>query len=218
MQWVADVARVPVDDTGSSPEVCIIELGGTIGDIESMPFVEAFRQMLFRVGSSNFCCVHVSLVPQLSTVGEPKTKPTQASVRELRACGLHPDLLMCRCTSPLPKNVIDKISLFSQVPTDHVITVVDARDLYEVPILLDKQKLCDLLLNHFNLSPKLKVEYPILGKWKALTRRLQGASKTIQVALVGKYTKLNDAYLSVLKPAPCQRIRPWKAARCRVYT
>lgn len=199
MQWVADVARVPVDETGATPEVCIIELGGTIGDIESMPFVEAFRQMLFRVGTANFCCVHVSLVPQLSTVGEPKTKPTQASVRELRACGLHPDLLMCRCTSALPPSVLDKISLFSQVPVDHVIAVVDANDLYEVPILLDKQKLCLILLKHFNLSPKQKVEYPILGKWKALTRRLHGASKTIRVALVGKYTKLNDAYLSVLK-------------------
>ncbi|KAA3674898.1 CTP synthase [Paragonimus westermani] len=199
MQWVVDVAQVPVDESGQTPEVCIIELGGTIGDIESMPFVEAFRQMLFRVGCSNFCCVHVSLVPQLSSVGEPKTKPTQASVRELRACGLHPDLIMCRCTSALPKAVIDKISLFSQVPVERVLTVMDVGDLYEVPIRLDKQGVCRILLEHFRLSTKPKIEHPVLGKWQALTHRLRQATRPVRVAVVGKYTKLNDAYLSLLK-------------------
>ncbi|KAF8564726.1 hypothetical protein P879_07115 [Paragonimus westermani] len=222
MQWVVDVAQVPVDESGQMPEVCIIELGGTIGDIESMPFVEAFRQMLFRVGCSNFCCVHVSLVPQLSSVGEPKTKPTQwyqrapftiltpvelyfclimlqASVRELRACGLHPDLIMCRCTSALPKAVIDKISLFSQVPVERVLTVMDVGDLYEVPIHLDKQGVCRILLEHFRLSAKPKIEHPVLGKWQALTQRLRQATRPVRVAVVGKYTKLNDAYLSLLK-------------------
>ncbi|KAF7257117.1 hypothetical protein EG68_05134 [Paragonimus skrjabini miyazakii] len=199
MQWVVDVAQIPVDESGQVPEVCIIELGGTIGDIESMPFVEAFRQMLFRVGCSNFCCVHVSLVPQLSSVGEPKTKPTQASVRELRACGLHPDLIMCRCTSALPKAVIDKISLFSQVPVERVLTVMDVGDLYEVPIRLDKQGICRILLEHFRLSVKPKIEHPVLGKWQALTQRLRQATRPVRVAVVGKYTKLNDAYISLLK-------------------
>ncbi|CAL8086163.1 unnamed protein product [Calicophoron daubneyi] len=199
MQWVVDVAQNPVDESGLIPEVCIIELGGTIGDIESMPFVEAFRQMLFRVGNTNFCCVHVSLVPQLSTVGEPKTKPTQASVRELRACGLQPNLLMCRCSTPLPQSVIDKISLFSQVPSEHVFVVTDTRDLYEVPIRLDKQKICRVLLDHFQLIPKLSFDHPVLDKWKALTRRLNQATDTVHVAIVGKYTKLSDAYISLLK-------------------
>ncbi|KAG5451010.1 CTP synthase 1 [Clonorchis sinensis] len=199
MEWVADVAKIPVDESGLVPEVCIIELGGTIGDIESMPFVEAFRQMLFRVGSTNFCCVHVSLVPMLSTVGEPKTKPTQASVREVRACGLHPDLLMCRCTSALSQSVVEKISLFSQVPVDHVIAVTDSNHLYEVPLMLDKQRVCSILLEHFRLSPKPQIEYPVLGKWKALARRLKQASHPVRVAVVGKYTKLNDAYISLLK-------------------
>ncbi|KAF6780333.1 hypothetical protein AHF37_00186 [Paragonimus kellicotti] len=199
MQWVVDVAQIPVDESGQVPEVCIIELGGTIGDIESMPFVEAFRQMLFRVGCSNFCCVHVSLVPQLSSVGEPKTKPTQASVRELRACGLHPDLIMCRCTSALPKAVIDKISLFSQVPVERVLTVMDVGDLYEVPIRLDKQGICRILLEHFCLSAKPKIEHPVLGKWQALTQRIRQATHPVRVAVVGKYTKLNDAYISLLK-------------------
>ncbi|CAH8502227.1 unnamed protein product [Heterobilharzia americana] len=215
IEWVTNVARIPVDESGSTPEVCIIELGGTIGDIESMPYVEAFRQMLFRVGSVNFCCVHVSLVPQLPSVGEPKTKPTQPekqnfegilktarvhdAVRELRAWGLHPDLLMCRCSSSLPSSVINKISLFSQVAVERVIVAVDVNDLYEVPIRLNDQNLCSILLDHFQLSPKEHIEYPILGKWKALTRQLELASETVHVAVVGKYAKLNDAYLSLLK-------------------
>ncbi|KAH8860550.1 CTP synthase 1, partial [Schistosoma japonicum] len=217
IEWVTDVAQIPVDESGSTPEVCIIELGGTIGDIESMPYVEAFRQMLFRVGSVNFCCVHVSLVPQLQSVGEPKTKPTQvfeikhnvllikiakyfiSLVRELRACGLHPDLLMCRCNSPLPSSVINKISLFSQVAVERVIVALDVNDLYEVPIRLNDQNLCSILLEHFHLNPKPHIEYPVLGKWKALTRQVELASETVRIAVVGKYTKLNDAYLSLLK-------------------
>uniref|UniRef100_A0A5K4F3N0 CTP synthase n=1 Tax=Schistosoma mansoni TaxID=6183 RepID=A0A5K4F3N0_SCHMA len=199
IEWVTNVSRIPVDESGSNPEVCIIELGGTIGDIESMPYVEAFRQMLFRVGSVNFCCVHVSLVPQLQSVGEPKTKPTQASVRELRACGLHPDLLMCRCSSPLPSSVINKISLFSQVAVERVIVSLDVSDLYEVPLRLNDQNLCSILLEHFHLNPKLHIEYPILGKWKALTRQMELASEIVRIAIVGKYTKFSDAYLSLLK-------------------
>ncbi|VDO71117.1 unnamed protein product [Schistosoma mattheei] len=157
IEWVTNVSRIPVDESGSTPEVCIIELGGTIGDIESMPYVEAFRQMLFRVGSVNFCCVHVSLVPQLQSVGEPKTKPTQ------------------------------------------VIVSLDVSDLYEVPLRLNDQNLCSILLEHFQLNPKLHIEYPILGKWKALTRQMELASEIVHIAIVGKYTKLSDAYLSLLK-------------------
>ncbi|TNN04790.1 CTP synthase 1, partial [Schistosoma japonicum] len=200
IEWVTDVAQIPVDESGSTPEVCIIELGGTIGDIDSMPYVEAFRQMLFRVGSVNFCCVHVSLVPQLQSVGEPKTKPTQVrfekvdtngfhcmqkTVRELRACGLHPDLLMCRCNSPLPSSVINKISLFSQVAVERVIVALDVNDLYEVPIRLNDQNLCSILLEHFHLNPKPHIEYPVLGKWKALTRQVELASETVRIAVVG---------------------------------
>ncbi|CAH8524195.1 unnamed protein product [Heterobilharzia americana] len=219
IEWVTNVARIPVDESGSTPEVCIIELGGTIGDIESMPYVEAFRQMLFRVGSVNFCCVHVSLVPQLPSVGEPKTKPTQPEKQNfegilktsetvsigLRYCLICLSLLDSIqnywqvCSSSLPSSVINKISLFSQVAVERVIVAVDVNDLYEVPIRLNDQNLCSILLDHFQLSPKEHIEYPILGKWKALTRQLELASETVHVAVVGKYAKLNDAYLSLLK-------------------
>nr|CAH8840634.1 unnamed protein product [Trichobilharzia regenti] len=126
-------------------------------------------------------------------------RPNLPNVRELRAWGLHPDLLMCRCSSPLPSSVINKISLFSQVSVERVILAEDVNDLYEVPIRLNEQNLCSILLEHFQLNPKQHIEYPILGKWKALTRQLELASETVHVAVIGKYAKLNDAYLSLLK-------------------
>ncbi|CAH8487895.1 unnamed protein product [Schistosoma turkestanicum] len=170
IEWVTNVSQIPVDESGSTPEVCIIELGGTIGDIESMPF---------------------NLLESL--------KPSLRNVRELRACGLHPDLLMCRCSSPLPSSVINKISLFSQVAVERVIVSLDVNDLYEVPIRLNDQNLCSILLEHFQLNPKQHIEYPILGKWKALIRQIELASEIVRIAIVGKYTKFNDAYLSLLK-------------------
>lgn len=117
--WVEEVAREPVNGQ-REPQVCIVELGGTIGDIEGMAFVEAFRQFQFRVGRENFCCAHVSLVPTPRATGEPKTKPTQSSVRELRGLGLTPDLIMCRSENPIDNEVKEKISNFCHVPVEQV--------------------------------------------------------------------------------------------------
>ncbi|KAL5961362.1 CTP synthase 1 [Taenia solium] len=198
-EWVTRVAEMPVDASGKVPELCVIELGGTIGDIESMPFVEAFRQLLYHVGSKNFCCAHVSLVPNLSSVGEPKTKPTQVSIRELRARGLQADILFCRCNCELPQKVIEKLALFCQVPADHVIQARDVANLCEVPLALEAQNLSTLLLRHFDLEPKeLGPELP-LAAWQAMVDHMLHATEIIRVAVAGKYTKLSDAYLSLLK-------------------
>ena len=118
--WVERVAKIPVSSDMSEPKLCIIELGGTIGDIEGMPFVEAFRQFQFRVGRENFCSVHVSLVPQPNATGEHKTKPTQASVRELRGLGISPDVIVCRSEKPVDDSVKEKISNFCHVGVDQV--------------------------------------------------------------------------------------------------
>lgn len=134
-------ALIPVDEDGLEPQVCVIELGGTVGDIESMPFIEAFRQFQFKVKRENFCNIHVSLVPQPSSTGEQKTKPTQNSVRELRGLGLSPDLVVCRCSNPLDTSVKEKISMFCHVEPEQVICVHDVSSIYRVPLLLEEQGL-----------------------------------------------------------------------------
>ncbi|KAJ8027305.1 CTP synthase 1 [Holothuria leucospilota] len=197
-EWVERVAKIPVDGDEKEPEVCIIELGGTVGDIEGMPFVEAFRQFQFRVGRENFCCIHVSLIPQPKSTGEQKTKPTQASIRELRGLGLQPDFIACRSHTPLAPEVKEKISMFCHVPPERVLCVHDCASVYQVPLLLAEQDVIRLLENQLKLqlhnSPK-----PALNKWKELAYRFENATRTVEIALVGKYTKLEDSYISVMK-------------------
>ncbi|CAG2249736.1 CTPS [Mytilus edulis] len=140
MDWVERVAKIPVDGDNQTPEVCIVELGGTIGDIEGMPFIEAFRQFFhFRIKREDYCLVHVSLVPQPQATGEQKTKPTQASVRELRGLGLSPDLIVCRSTLPIADPVKAKISLFCHVKPQQVFSIHDVSSLFRVPLLLHAQ-------------------------------------------------------------------------------
>lgn len=195
--WIERVSVVPVDGSGKSPEVCIIELGGTVGDIESMVFLEALRQFAFRVGRDNFCHVHVSLVPTVGAVGEPKSKPTQHSVRELRAAGLSPDVIVCRSSSKLDRSVVQKISSFCMVPATHVLSVHDVPNLYHVPLVMMEQGISGLILNALRLN-KMPPEY--LEEWSALVKRVEVAkSKKVKIGLVGKYTGLSDSYLSVLK-------------------
>jgi len=198
-EWVERVAQVPVDSTKEIPEVCIIELGGTIGDIEGMPFVEAFRQFQFRVKRENFCCVHVSLVPSPKTTGEQKTKPTQSSVRELRGLGLTPDLIMCRTTSPLLDDVKKKISNFCHVPLECVISVPDVSSIYRVPILLEDQKLIEDLSKRLELQLPIPRSRKLLLKWRELADRHDHMMREVVIALVGKYCRLEDAYTSVIK-------------------
>ncbi|KAI5808102.1 CTP synthase [Peziza echinospora] len=201
--WIERVSRIPVDDTNETPDVCIIELGGTVGDIESAPFIEALRQLKRRVGKGNFMQIHVSLVPVIH--GEQKTKPTQQAIRDVRSAGLSPDLIACRCSEPLEKATTNKIALFCDVDTEQVLAVHDCNSTYHVPLLLEQQKLIPLLrdilkLDSIEISPKLLSKGQDTWKeWKSLTLAQDRLFEKVNIALVGKYTDLHDSYLSVIK-------------------
>lgn len=196
IDWVEKQALVCTDGSGETPEVCVVELGGTIGDIESMPFVEAFRQLQFRVGKENFCSIHVSLIPT-TTGGEAKTKPTQNTVRDLRALGVSPDIVVCRCKNTLEQPQLEKIAYYCNVSKENVISVVDVQSVYHVPLLLREQKLPDIVLNKLGLQ--VESSRKMLTKWKVVARRALSGSQNVSIALVGKYVKLSDAYTSVTK-------------------
>lgn len=195
-EWIERVAAIPVDGKEGSPDVCVIELGGTIGDIESMPFIEALGQFSYRVGAGNFCLVHVSLVPVLNVVGEQKTKPTQHSVRGLRSLGLTPNILACRSTTELDENVKEKLSRFCHVPADNIITLYDVSNIWRIPLLLRDQKAHEAILKVLNLGVTRK---PALGEWTNRAQICDMLQEPVRVAMVGKYTGLSDSYLSVLK-------------------
>lgn len=201
--WIERVAKIPVDDTGMEPDVCIIELGGTVGDIESAPFVEALRQFQFKVGKENFALIHVSLVPVIH--GEQKTKPTQAAIKGLRSLGLVPDMIACRCSETLDKPTIDKIAMFCHVGPEQVVNVHDVNSTYHVPLLLLEQKMIDYLharlkLDEISLTEEEKQRgLELLSKWKATTGNFDESMEIVKIALVGKYTNLKDSYLSVIK-------------------
>ncbi|CAL8258779.1 unnamed protein product [Boreogadus saida] len=197
-EWVMRQAKVSVDEDGVEPQVCVIELGGTVGDIESMPFIEAFRQFQFKVKRENFCNIHVSLVPQPSTTGEQKTKPTQNSVRELRGLGLSPDLIMCRCSTPLETAVKEKISMFCHVEPTQVICVHDVSSIYRVPLLLESQGVVGYFCTRLDLPVETRAR-KLLTKWKEMSDRSDRLLEHVSIALVGKYTKLSDSYASVIK-------------------
>lgn len=196
--WIHRVAHIPVDGSNKPPDVCMIELGGTVGDIESMVFLEALRQYRYRVGNDNFAHIHVSLVPVVGAVGEPKSKPTQHGVRELRAAGLQPDLIICRSSKPLDRGVISKISQFCMVPPSHVISVHDVSNIYKVPLLLHDQRVASLVLNCLHLH-RMPPDDSHLAQWKAIAEDDDKAHRTIRIGIVGKYTGLSDSYLSVTK-------------------
>jgi CTP synthase len=174
-------------------DVVITEIGGTVGDIESLPFLEAIRQFRREVGPENVIYLHVTLVPFIDTAGELKTKPTQHSVNELRRIGIHPDVLVCRSTEPLQHDIREKIALFADVDLDAVITNPDVSDVYLVPLALHEQGLDDLVCRKLGLD----VPAPDLAEWTELTDRITGRRESVTIALVGKYVKLHDAYLSV---------------------
>jgi len=193
----------------SSTDVVITEIGGTVGDIESLPFLEAIRQFRREVGPENVIYLHVTLVPFIDTAGELKTKPTQHSVNELRRIGIHPDVLVCRSTEPLQRDIREKIALFADVDVDAVITNPDVPDVYLVPVALQEQGLDELVCR------KLGIDAPAaeLGEWLDLTRRITRRKESVEIALVGKYVKLHDAYLSVHEALKHAGI----ASGCRVH-
>ncbi|MGB2362436.1 MAG: glutamine hydrolyzing CTP synthase, partial [Candidatus Poseidoniaceae archaeon] len=192
MDWIEDVAHQCSDDSGLKPEVCIIELGGTVGDIESAPYVEALRQFQFRVGRENVTFVHVSLVPVMGPVGEQKTKPTQHTVKELMGLGITPDILVCRSSAPLNPETRAKLAAFCHVPERAVISTHDVPNIYHVPLMLEEQGLCATL--------GLKVQpNGLLDEWRRMAHHLDALEENVTIAMVGKYTDLSDAYLSVIK-------------------
>ncbi|OIT06440.1 PREDICTED: CTP synthase-like isoform X1 [Nicotiana attenuata] len=196
-EWIERVAVIPVDGEDGPADVCVIELGGTIGDIESMPFIEALGQFSYRVGAGNFCLIHVSLVPVLNVVGEQKTKPTQHSVRGLRSLGLTPNIIACRSTTALEDNVKEKLSRFCHVPVDNIITLYDVSNIWRVPLLLRDQKAHEAILKVLNLEGVARE--PALGEWTSRAELCDMLHEPVRVAMVGKYTGLSDSYLSVLK-------------------
>jgi CTP synthase len=186
-------ARIRSVAKATDTDVVITEIGGTVGDIESQPFLEAIRQFRREVGPENVIYLHVTLVPYIDTAGELKTKPTQHSVNELRRIGIHPDILVCRSTESLPREIREKIALFADVDLDAVITNPDVADVYLVPLALQEQGLDELVVR------KLGIDAPPadLGEWLQLTERINQRHESVEIALVGKYVKLHDAYLSV---------------------
>lgn len=177
----------------TNPDVVITEIGGTVGDIESLPFLEAIRQFRKDVGRNEVLYMHVTLVPLIASAGEVKTKPTQHSVKELRSIGIQPDILVCRSEKPLTGNIKEKISEFCNVSTERVITLQDASSIYEVPLILEQEQLAHQVLDIFGMEQRV----PDLTHWQAIVDGLQNAEKAVDIAIVGKYVSLNDAYKSV---------------------
>ena len=186
-------ARIRSVAEATDTDVVITEIGGTVGDIESLPFLEAIRQFRREAGPENVIYLHVTLVPFIDTAGELKTKPTQHSVYELRRIGIHPDVLVCRSTEPLQREIREKIALFADVDVDAVITNADVRDVYLVPLDLHRQGLDELVCRKLGLD----APEPDLADWLELTERIDNRRESVEIALVGKYVKLHDAYLSV---------------------
>ena len=181
-------------------DVVISEIGGTVGDIESLPFLEAIRQFRREVGPGNVLYIHVTLVPFIPNAGELKTKPTQHSVNELRRIGIHPDVLVCRSTEPLTQEIRDKIALFADVDVEAVVSAIDVPDVYLVPKALQAQGLDRLVCEKLGL---VSAE-PDLGEWNDLVDRLDERDGTVEIALVGKYVKLHDAYLRARGAQTCR--------------
>src|SRR5690606_29641618 len=174
-------------------DVVIVEVGGTVGDIESLPFLEAIRQLRSELGRDNCLYVHVTLVPYVRAAGELKTKPTQHSVKELRSIGIQPDIIVCRAERPLSREIREKIALFCDVPPEAVIPNVDTETIYEVPLLLEQEGLDTLVLERL----RLPAGEPDLREWRAIVERIRNPKHRVRIALVGKYVSLPDAYLSV---------------------
>lgn len=196
--WIERVAVLPVDGSQEAPEICLVEVGGTVGDIESSVFLEALRQFQFRVGRENFCLIFVSLVPVLGSVGEQKTKPTQHGVKELRSVGLSPDVIICRSSNRVELSTREKISVFCHCPPSHVLSVHDVSNIYHVPIILAEQNLHGILRDHLKLERIMTAE-PDLVRWTELATSVDIFEEQVKIAIVGKYTGLSDSYLSVLK-------------------
>ncbi len=190
---VTNEIKAAVRRLSGDVDVVIVEVGGTVGDIESLPFLEAIRQLRHELGRENTIFVHVTLVPWIAAAHELKTKPTQHSVKELRAIGIQPDVLLCRSERPLPKDVKEKIALFCDVDVEAVITASDVESVYEVPLTFADQKVDDIVLRllHMDAVPR------DLGEWSAMLERMKSPLGEVRIGLVGKYVEYEDSYKSL---------------------
>ena len=178
-------------------DVVIVEVGGTVGDIEGLPFLEAIRQLGAEVGRSNAIYIHVTYVPYVKAAGELKTKPTQHSVKELRAIGIQPDIIVCRAERSIPQSVKRKIALFANLKEHEIITAKDLSTIYEVPLVLQKEKIDELIVEKLQLPASQEAR---LGDWKEIVNRIKKPSRgTVKIAIVGKYIELPDAYKSIIE-------------------
>ncbi|MDB4661520.1 CTP synthase [Gammaproteobacteria bacterium] len=182
-----------IKEGGQGKDIAIVEIGGTVGDIESQPFVEAIRQMALDLPSTSWAFVHLTLVPFIKASGELKTKPTQHSVKELRSLGISPDCLICRSEQELPRDEKKKIALFCSVAQDNVISMHDVDTVYSIPLLLNKQKVDQIILKKLNI----KSQDPKLSDWKRVVNASLNPQKEVNIAFVGKYTELQDSYKSI---------------------
>ncbi|KAK1443643.1 CTP synthase [Babesia gibsoni] len=198
IDWIQRVAEEPVDRIGwRNPEVCLLEIGGTVGDIESEIFMEALRQMKLRLGSENLCIVHLSWVPQIGSNNEHKSKPTQHSAKDLLVRGLQPDMIFGRCNSELPDEIRQKIGFFTQVNKENVISVHNASEVYEVPFILEGQHVAQKIFKQLNITPVFDPNFPKLYSLQSWGRLTLKSENLVTIALVGKYNSYTDAYLSV---------------------
>jgi len=190
---VTDEIKKAFFSASENNNIVIVELGGTVGDIEGLPFLEATRQMRLSLGPENCLFVHVTLVPYMPTSGELKTKPTQHSVKELRAIGIQPDIILCRTDRFLSEDIRRKISLFTNVPLEAVFTAKDVSVIYEVPLIFAKQDLDRIILSRLNLPQKRRN----LSRWKSMVERMKNPADEVNISLIGKYAGLQDSYISL---------------------
>ena len=182
---------------GDDVDVVITEVGGTVGDIEILPFLEAIRQFRLDVGRRNVCYVHVTLVPFIGPSGEQKTKPTQHSVTELRSRGIQPDAIVCRSEQPVPGDLKDKISRLCDVPADAVVNAPDVGNIYEIPLIMHEEGLDDVVCDILDIAADVQPDR--MARWETLVHRVEEADRPVRIGIVGKYVALQDAYLSVVE-------------------
>jgi len=190
---VTDEIKKAFYSASDDNDIIIVEIGGTVGDIEGLPFLEAIRQMRLMLGPENVLFIHLTLVPYIMTSGELKTKPTQHSVKELRAIGIQPDIILCRTDRYIHKDIKAKISLFTNVPLEAVITAQNVKNIYEIPINFAEENLDTIVLQKLNLPPRRRQ----LSKWKKMVNRMNNPSDEVNIYLVGKYSGLQDSYISL---------------------
>ncbi|HEX6549139.1 MAG TPA: CTP synthase, partial [Gammaproteobacteria bacterium] len=190
---ITDEIKRCIREGADDADICMVEIGGTVGDIESLPFLEAIRQMGIEMGRGKCVYMHLTLVPYIPTSGETKTKPTQHSVKELRSIGIQPDILLCRASEALPDDARRKIALFTNVEERAVISAPDADDIYKIPLILHEQGLDDIVVDHLRINAKSAN----LKEWRRVVEAKANPDASVNVAMVGKYVDLADAYLSL---------------------